>query len=190
MSAALRQPMTREAFLEWEERQPVKYEFDGFAPVAMVGVSVNHATVQANIIRHLGNRLAGGPCRVFGSDLKILAADSVRYPDAFVVCGQERGQDHIAANPVVVFEILSPTTQGIDRIVKNREYRDTPSIQRYVILEQDQQAATVFSRMDGAWIGVVLTGEEVIPLPELGTELPLSECYQGVAFPPLEADTA
>ena len=190
MSAALRQPMTREAFLAWEERQPVKYEFDGFAPVAMVGVSVNHATIQANIIRHLGNRLAGGPCRVFGSDLKIATASSIRYPDVLITCEVLGGRERLVAAPVVVFEILSPATQGVDRIVKNREYRDTPSIQRYVILEQDQQAATVFSRHGDAWTGVVLTGEEIIGLPELGTELPLAECYQGVDFPPLEAETA
>lgn len=190
MSAALRKPMTREAFLAWEERQPVKYEFDGFGPVAMTGVSINHATIQSNLIRALGNRLDGGTCRVFGSDLKIIAAGSIRYPDAFVVCGPLRGVDNIVTNPVVVFEILSPSTQGTDRIRKNREYRATPSIQRYIMLEQDEQTATVFSRREDAWMVDILSGDTVLALPEIGIDLPLPDCYRSVDLPPPEMTEA
>jgi len=190
MSAALRKPMTRDAFLAWEERQPVKYEFDGFGPVPRTAVCVDHARIQANIIHTLGNGLDDGPCQVFGSDLKIAVAESIRYPDILVTCGPLAGQDRIVTSPVVVFEILSPTTQGTDRIIKNREYRDTPSIQRYVILEQDQQAATVFSRNGDLWAVEVLTGVETISLPEIGIVLPLADCYRGVTFPEPEADPA
>ena len=190
MSAALQQAMTRDAFLRWDERQPVKYEFDGTGPVAMTDVSVNHARIQANIIRALGNRLEGGACDVFGSDLKIAVAESIRYPDILVTCGLLDGQDRIVNSPVVVFEILSPSAQGVDCIVKNREYRDTKSIQRYVILEQDQPAATVFSRNGDLWAVEVLTGAETISLPEIGATLPLPDCYIGVTFPEPEADPA
>lgn len=190
MSAALQQSMTRDAFLRWEERQPVKYEFDGISPVAMTGVSVNHARIQTNVVRALGSRLDGGPCEVFGSDLKIAVAESIRYPDILVTCGPLGGQDRIVTSPVVVFEILSPSTQGIDRIVKNREYRDTPSIQRYIILEQDQPAATVFARNGDLWAVEVLTGVETISLPEIGATLPLADCYRGVTFPEPETDPA
>jgi Putative restriction endonuclease len=126
MSAALQLPMTQDDFLQWEERQPARYEFDGFQPVAMTGGSVNHAVIQANLVRHLGNRLDSGPCRVFGSDLKIAVADAIRYPDAFVVCGPLRGKDNIVPNPVVVFEILSPSTQGTDLIRKNANTAQPP----------------------------------------------------------------
>ena len=74
------------------------------------------------------------------------------------------------------------TTSTIDHIVKNQEYRDTPSIQRYVMLEQDRQAATVFARQGDDWAGHVVDGDVVLAMPEIGVELPLAELYDGVAF--------
>ena len=86
MSAVLQAPMTLDAFLDWENRQEVKYEFDGFQPVAMTGGTAAHAMIQRNLIGLLHNRLRGHRCQVFGSELKIQAGHSIRYPDAFVVC--------------------------------------------------------------------------------------------------------
>ena len=128
--------MTVEAFLEWEEGQPTRHEFDGFQPRAMTGGSAGHSRVQRNLIFELTSRLKGKPCEPFGSELKILAAGSVRYPDAFVVCSPVRDKATLVTDPVVVFEIISPSTSGVDRIIKNQEYWDTPSIQRYVILSR------------------------------------------------------
>lgn len=180
MSSALRQPMTLEAFLAWEEQQPTKYEFDGIGPVAMTGGTLNHAQVQVNLLIALGNRLRGGPCRPFGSDTRILSAGSVRYPDATVVCSAVSGKATVAPGPVVVFAIISPSTSGTDRITKNQEYRDTPSIQRYVILEQDRQAAMVFSRDHDDWTGHLIAGEADLVMPEIGISIPLSELYVDV----------
>ena len=78
--------MTLEAFLEWEERQPLRYEFDGFAAQAMTGGSADHSRVQRNLVVALTSSLRGSSCGAFGSELKILVGKSVRYPDAFVVC--------------------------------------------------------------------------------------------------------
>lgn len=185
----MRQPMTVEAFLEWEEGQPTRYEFDGFRVLARTGGSVGHATVQVNLIAELGFRLKGKPCEPFGSELKILVAGSVRYPDAFVVCSPVPGKTMLVTDPAVVFEILSPSTSSVDRITKNQEYRDTPSIQRYVILEQDRQAATVFSRDHGDWAGHVIAGATELAMPEIGISIPLAELYAGVELvvdPPAE----
>ncbi|MBS0639409.1 MAG: Uma2 family endonuclease [Acetobacteraceae bacterium] len=180
MSQTLQKPMTREAFLEWEERQPVRYEFDGVSARAMTGGSANHARVQRNLLAALGVRLRGGRYEAFGSELKVLAAGSVRYPDAFIVCSPVSGKATSVADPVVVFEIINPSTSGIDRITKNQEYRDAPSIQHYVILEQDRQAATVFSRHGDDWIGHVIVGETDLDMPEVSVSLPLADLYAGV----------
>jgi len=88
----------------------------------------------------------------------------------------------IVTEPVVVFEVLSPSTATTDRIVKNQEYRDTLSIQRYVMLEQDQQAATIFARTGDDWVGRVVSGDVMLAMPEIGVEVPLAELYEGVAF--------
>jgi Uma2 family endonuclease len=189
MGTALRKPMTLQEFLAWEERQELRYEFDGFGPVAMTGGTVEHSAIQGNLITALGIRLRGGQCRVHGSHLKILVADRIRYPDAFVTCGPASPGSTVVETPVVVFEILSPGTAATDRIVKNEEYRSTPSIQRYVMLEQARQAATVFARQNEDWVGHVLVGNTTIDMPEIGISVPLAELYEGVALAQPDEDT-
>jgi Uma2 family endonuclease len=182
MNIALRKPMTVEAFLEWEERQELRYEFDGFQAIAMTGGTSTHSAIQRNLIIALGVRLRGKSCQVHGSELKIAVAGSIRYPDAFVVCSTVAGDATVVPDPVVVFEVLSPSTAATDRIIKNEEYRDTPSVQRYVMLEQGRQAVTVFARDGDDWVGHVVSGDVTLAMPEIGVELPLVELYEGVSF--------
>jgi Uma2 family endonuclease len=191
MSAVLHAPMTLAAFLDWENRQDVKYEFDGFQPVAMTGATEVHAAIQRNLIGLLYNRLRGHSCRAYGSELKIQTGESIRYPDAFVVCSPAPlGRTLVVTDPVIVFEILSESTSTTDRIVKNQEYRDTPSIQRYVIVEQTTMAATVFDRTADDWVGHLQIGDTVLALREIGTELAMADIYEGVMFPPRYATEA
>jgi Uma2 family endonuclease len=182
MNVALRRPMTLAEFLAWEERQELCFEFDGFAPRAMVGGTAAHSAVQINLITALAGRLRERPCRVFGSHLKIEVAGSIRYPDAFVVCTPVPRDAKVVRDPVVIFEVLSESTGDTDRIVKNREYRDTPSVRRYVMLEQDRIGATVFARDGDDWTGHVLADGDVLAMPEIGIEIPLAELYADLDF--------
>lgn len=190
MSAALRKPMSVDEFLTWETRQEARYEFDGHAPVAMTGGTFEHSLIQTNLITALGQRLRGGPCRVMGSHMKVAVAGNIRYPDAFVTCVPVPRGTQVITEPVVVFEIASPGTAITDRIRKNRDYRDTPSIQRYVMLEQDAAGATVFTRVDSDWVGHLIEGEVSLSMPEIGADIPLSEIYESVTFPDPPADDA
>ncbi len=189
MSVALKTPMTLEEFLAWESRQECKYEFDGFQPVGMVGVTAAHGAIQRNLPGQLFNRLRGHRCLAYGSDVKIQAGGRIRYPDAFIVCSQVSRDAMVINEPVVVFEILRPTTSYTDRIVKNREYRATPSIQRYVILEQSRPAATICARAGENWLTDVLIAEGELVMPEIGISIPLVEIYEGVEFPPDDRPT-
>ena len=182
MKYALHQNWTLAEFLDWEERQELRWEFDGFQPVAMSGGTVAHARIQANLALALGTRLRGKPCKFFGSDLKIEVAGRIRYPDGFVVCSPVANTHTIIGDPVIIFEILSPSTSSTDRILKNREYAATPSVQRYVILEQDRIAATVFTRVADDWVGHVLLEDAILAMPEIGLEIPLAEFYEGLVF--------
>jgi Uma2 family endonuclease len=183
MNLALRKPMTLAEFLAWEERQELKHEFDGFGPVAMTGGTLDHASIQGNLAAALVTRLRGQPCRFYGSDAKFLTAEgTVRYPDGMVVCGPiERGAKFVE-NPVVVFEVLSPRTTRTDRIAKAREYQATPSVRRYVMLEQDGVAAVVYSRDGATWTHEILVADSILALPEIDVELPLAELYEGLEF--------
>jgi Uma2 family endonuclease len=184
VSVVRRKPMTFAEFLDWEERQEFKYEFDGVGPVAMTGGTIAYAITGRNLVATLVTRLRGKPCQPFGSDLKLQVGGSIRYPDAFVVCKTVAPKDKVVHDPVVIFEVLSDSTAHTDRGRKNEEYRDTPSVMRYVMLEQDSMRATVFAREDGRWVGSILSGDSVLAMPEIGIEIPLAELYEGVDFPP------
>ncbi len=130
----------------------------------------------------------GQRCQLYTSDLKIRVAGSIRYPDAFVVCSNVPRGAVVVDDPVVVFEVLSPSTASTDIGAKNAEYRDTPSIERYVILVQDRQQATVFARVGSDWVGHIVSGDAVLEMPEIGITVPLAELYEGVSF--RQPDTA
>lgn len=180
MNIALRKPMSLAEFLSWEERQELRYEFDGFQPIAMTGGTFAHAAIQTNILTALSARLRGKPCRAIGSHLKILVAGRIRYPDAFVVCAPIANNAKVVTDPVVVFEVLSEGTAREDLFTKNTEYRGTPSIQRYVILEQSKVGAIVFARQGEDWLSEILGESDMLRLPEIGVEIPLLEFYADI----------
>lgn len=182
MSAALRRTMSVEDFLAWENQQESRYEFDGFGAIAMAGGSEAHADLRRNLAISIGGRLLGRPCRFYGSDLKINAAGSIRYPDGFVTCAPRDPAATVARDPVVVFEVASDSTARVDFHDKNREYAATPSIRRYIILSQDQILATMFERIGDDWVGHILGPDAVIPMPEIDIEVPLAEFYDGIVF--------
>jgi Uma2 family endonuclease len=185
MNVVLRKSMTLEQFLRWEEKQELRYEFDGVGPVAMTGGTVAHDQITFKTRKALDARLEGKPCQPHGPNVKIIAAGSVRYPDVFVTCSKALRDATVAQDPVVVFEVASESTSQTDRIEKLQEYQATPSIQRYVILEQNSIGATVFTRQGDQWIGFALTEAGTLRMPEIGIEVPMPEFYAGVELPQL-----
>ena len=180
MNVALRKAMTVEQFLAWEELQELRYEFNGFTVRAMTGGTYAHDAISLNLSAALVPRLRGKPCRPHGSNLKIEVMGSIRYPDAFVSCSPLRLDATLAREPVVIFEVLSKGTARIDRTEKNREYASTASVRRYVMLEQDEIAATMFERAGEDWVGHIVAADGVLQMPEIGIEVPLAEFYEGL----------
>ncbi len=189
MSQAQHRPMTADEFLAWEARQDGKWEFDGFQPVAMIGGTVAHSAIGGNLITALNNRLRGKPCRPFGPDLKVQIGSKYRYPDAFVSCTPIPLGATVAAEPVVIFEVLSDSTSREDRTTKLVEYRSLPSVQRYVMLEQDQALVTVITRVATGWSLELLDGSGTLDMPEIGVELPVAELYDGLDLTPESASS-
>lgn len=187
MNVALRPPMTLAQFLAWEERQELRYEWDGVRAVAMTGGTYGHDTIAMNLARELGNRLRGGPCRPHGRDFKIEVAGHIRYLDAFVSSVPYVRDAKLGREPVVIFEALSEDSVNRDLVEKNQEYRATPSVLRYVVPEQTHPAAIAFSRKDEDWVSEIVAGlDAMLTLPELGIELPLADLYEGIEFAPGE----
>ncbi len=175
--------MTLAEFLAWEERQELRWEFDGFQPVAMTGGTFAHEAIGGNIQFALRSRLGTGPCRVCGPTLKIEVAGRIRYPDAFVVCTPVPPRATVVRDPVVVFEVLSPSTARTDHFEKLREYGAKPSIQRYVMLEQDAIAAVVYVRKGTDLVVETLAANDTLRMPEVGIEVPMAELYLGIDLP-------
>jgi Uma2 family endonuclease len=181
-SVALRQPvMSLEEFLAWEDQQEDRWEFDGFQPVAMVGGTSAHNLIVGAMEFSLRQRVKS-PCRVFHEGMRLRLAHSLRYPDLMVVCTPVPNDATDVTDPVVVIEVLSPTTLRTDRIDKNREYEATPGIVRYILLEQDAIAAEVYTREAGRWVRSTVTGDGVLAMPEIGVEIPLAEAYADLEF--------
>ena len=193
MSTVLRTPrMTREDFFDWAQRQNERYEFDGFQPVAMVGGTRNHSRIARNTVSALQFRLRGSSCEPLGSDAGVATVgNAVRYPDALVTCTKGLGTDRVVPGVVVVFEVVSPTSGRTDRIEKLREYQVVPSIRRYVIMEYTSVGLTVHTRLNGddPWTTTALTTEDVLQMPEIGIEIPVSEFYEGTDLLAESGDT-
>ena len=187
--AALRESWTWEAYLEWEARQPMKYELVDGQVYAMVGGTGEHDTIGNNLRYELRLALQGKPCRPQGPDLKVKAGRDGRYPDALIDCGPRVRGSHVAQEPVAVFEVLSKSTAWIDQSKKLRDYEATASIHYYVLINQDEPRALVYIRDAngrlGPTSGQLLEGmESSIELPEYEISLPFSAVYDGLEFDP------
>jgi Uma2 family endonuclease len=183
MSAPLRKPGTQDEFFAWVGSQEGRYEFDGFAPVGMTVGSANHSLIILNVQAALRDRLRGGPYRPLGPDVGVVTlGNAVRYPDALVTFARFAGTALTIPGVAVVFEVVRPSSSRMDRIVKAREYAAVPSIRRYVIVECSTVGLTVFERPNAemAWSAATFTGDEILPLPEIGTEIPVAAFYERV----------
>lgn len=178
---ALPKPMSLDEFVAWEERQELRYEYDGIEARAMTGGTAAHAVIQSGLLRAVGNRLRGKTCQIVGSELKVRTATSIRYPDALITCARLTLSSTFAPEPAVVFEILSRSTARLDLGAKNAEYQSIPSLRVYVVLDQARIAAQTFRRNDeGDWIYETLGAEGMLELPEVGVSVPLAEIYEDV----------
>jgi Uma2 family endonuclease len=185
MNVALQQPWTAEQFLDWAGAQEEGYEFDGFRPVAMTGGNARHDLITANISRSLHSRLRGKPCSNFGPNLGVETTNSkIRYPDALITCTKFPQTERIAPDVVIVFEVLSPTSDRTDRIEKVLEYAGVPSIRRYLLVESNFAGVTALHRKNAGdeWLTSPLTGQDNLILPEVALMIPVAELYEDVEF--------
>lgn len=156
MSAALPQParMTAREYLDWERQQVERHEFCAGEVFSQVGGTRNHSLIGMNMAREVGNLLKGNPCESHGRDLRILieATGYHAYPDVSVVCPPVEGPaDDIITNPVLLVEVLSPSTADFDRGGKFDHYRQIQSLREYIIIWQDQARIEQRIKNESGW---------------------------------------
>ena len=176
-------------YLAGELISPTKHEYLGGVIYAMAGARNAHNVIATNTLGALYARLRGRPCRPFNSDTKIRVhlATQVRfyYPDVSVVCRPNPQTESFQDEPAVLFEVLTRGTRRIDEGEKKDAYQASPSLRVYVLIEPDTPAVVVFRRTEGRFIREVYEGlDAVLPLREIGIDLPLAEVYETVEFAP------
>ncbi len=177
--------LSPEEYLAYEHDSPTKHEYVAGEVYAMVGARDSHNLIAGNVYTHLRTNMRGGPCRVFMSDVKVRveAADVFYYPDVFVTCDPRDADPYVKRYPSLVIEVLSPSTEGIDRREKLLNYRKLQSLREYVLIGGEQRSLEVYRReADGAWTMMTLEGDEDLELNSVGIVIPSAEIYQDVMF--------
>ena len=176
--------MSLDEFLAWEREQPMRYEYAGGAATMMTGGSLDHSTIASNLWTVLNQLLRPRNCRAFRGDAKVIANNSIRYPDLSVTCSLVRGSDDIVPEPLLVVEVISPSTEREDRGRKKFDYMATPSIRQYAIVEQEERRVDLYTRTNDGWINEVVTGEASLDLSSLGIVLSLAALYEDTELDP------
>ncbi len=178
------QRMTAEAYLEWEPRQELRYEFVDGEVFAMTGGTLPHNDIAINLLTALRPHLRTQGCRINIVDAKVNITPALyRYPDLVVTCDE---RDRIALNaiqyPKLIVEVLSPGTEALDRGDKFKEYRTLHSLEEYVLISATQVNVEIYRRGEGRlWLYTAYQAGESITLESVGFEFPIALLYEGIA---------
>jgi Uma2 family endonuclease len=170
-------------FMDWEAEQEGRHEFHRGEVFAMVGGRRGHSRIIANLVRHLGNHLDGTPCQVFSEGMKVqIGDDTILYPDVFVTCDQRfRFDEQVITEPVLVIEVLSPTTQGYDRSAKFAFYRRVRTLREYALIDPDSRRVEVFRPAeDGHWKLFDMSEATALELSSVDGRIALRDIFHGM----------
>src|ERR1700730_1278708 len=187
MSNVAEQLMSLDEFLAWERDQPERYEYAGGVVTMMTGGSAAHVTIAMNLAFALRHALRGTGCRPFGSDMKVIANHTVRYPDISVICRPVGDRENHLSDPVVIIEVISPGTEREVRGRKKFDYFATPSIRQYAIIEQDERLIDLYTRTGDRWTDEIIEGDAVLNLSSIGVEVSLDVIYEDTELDAIRA---
>ncbi len=186
-------PVSVTDYLAGERQAKRKHEFVDGVVYTMAGATVQHNRIASNATVALGSQLRDKRCEVFNSDMKIRVRLSrgtrFYYPDVHVVCQTGTPSDVFHDAPVVIVEVISESTRRTDEFEKREAYLTIDSLSVYILVETSAPSALVYRRADSGFEREVYAGlDAIIPLPEIESELAISEIYRNVEFVPLVTD--
>jgi Uma2 family endonuclease len=180
MSAVLKDNrISIEEYLAGELISEVKHEYEDGYVYAMAGTSKNHQSVASNVLGEIRQHLKTTRCRPFGTDVKIKVGNKFYYPDMMVVCEDKSNNPYYTDSPVLIVEVLSDSTRQRDKTLKKMAYQSLPSLQEYVLIEQDFVDVEVCRRSAQWQSQHYLLGDEVW-FESIGFKLPVEEIYRWV----------
>ncbi len=190
MSSLARTLYTEEQYLALERSATYKSEYLNGQILAMAGASLEHNTITTNLVRVIGNQFVRRSCQVFSSDMrvKVIATGLYSYPDVVAVCGEmhfDDAQRDTLANPDVIVEVLSPSTEAYDRGEKFAHYRRLSSLTEYVLIAQDKVRVERYLRQAAGWVLTEMSDlDSRLTLVSIDCDVPLRDLYDKVQFPP------
>jgi Uma2 family endonuclease len=171
--------LSEEAYLQGELLSEIKHEYIDGAVYAMAGASKNHQRIIANVSGELWTQLKNTPCEPFSSDIKVKVGSKFFYPDVMVVCKDDTDNEYYTESPKIIVEVLSKSTRRMDETTKKIAYQNLPSLQEYVLIEQDFVDVEVCRRSEG-WVSHHYFLGDDVTFDSVGLTLSVADIYQRV----------
>lgn len=166
-------------YLATERISEVKHEYIDGQVHAMAGAGYNHNCISANILGEFRNHLKGTPCATFMADIKVRIGKDYVYPDVLVDCSQMSGEDYFSTSPLIIVEVLSRSTRKTDSTTKLLRYINLPSLQEYVLIEQDIVSVQVL-RKSNHWRSDYYFLGDSVTFESIGLTLTVEDIYDRV----------
>ncbi len=187
MQPATEPPYSRAEYLVMEETANVRHEFFQGQILAMSGGTFNHAVLSGQVYFALKTKLRDQTCQPLNSEMRVHTPVGLdTYPDVSVYCGPPELMDNnkTLLNPVMIVEVLSPTTRNYDQGEKFRLYRSIPSLQDYLLVDSERVEVSHFHKLETfEWLLREYTvTSDIILLKTIGQQLSLAEIYENVHF--------
>ena len=173
-------------YLEGERHSEVKHEYAAGQVFAMAGASERHNRIAGNMHAHLHAATRGSDCFVYISDMRVRIDQVVYYPDVIVCCDPADNDAYLKQAPCLVIEVLSDSTERMDRGEKLHNYRKISSLQAYVLVAQDRASVEVYRRTNGPYwqFETYSALDEVLELPCPPTQISLAQIYERIDLAP------
>jgi len=177
-------PLSVEQYLASERDSPVRHEYMNGYVHAMVGGSRRHNLLTVALARLLGNHLQGTGCQVYVNDMKVKAGsqnDQIYfYPDVMVSCSHQKQDDYTEYEPMLIVEVLSPSTEHFDRLAKLEAYTKIPSLKEYLLVDQQNAKMDLYQRVGEQWALSRYDAEDVVQLCSIELAWSVGVVYQEV----------
>jgi Uma2 family endonuclease len=171
--------ITEEEYLTTELTSEVKREYINGEVYAMAGAGYNHNCICVNLVTAFNSHLGDTKCRTFVADMKVRLGKDYVYPDVLVQCNEIDNIDYYATSPVIIVEVLSKSTKKRDLTQKLIRYINLPSLQEYVMIEQDTVLVQVLRRSNG-WITESFFLEDSVTFASIDLTMTVEDIYKHV----------
>lgn len=176
--------MSVQEYLALEEKSAIKHEYASGQVFAMAGASERHNRIGGNVFANLHAACKSSACTPYISDMRIKIDQVIYYPDIMVACEASDRDPYLKTAPSLIVEVLSASTERIDRGEKLYNYRQIAELKAYVLISQEEVRVDVYRRSGAQWLFESYSNlSDTLHLDCPKTALTLAEIYERIEFP-------